>query len=60
MMLGLDDGDELILAKWPTVEDIECKRNNDTPRKNPGVLFNYKIEAKYLFLLRSLAAYLET
>ena len=65
----LDRGNKIILANWPDDKHIICTINNDIPIKilshpyelvNRSVLCNCGIEAENNFLLKSLAACLNT
>ena len=61
----LDEGDEIVLAKWPNDKHIICNVNNDIPIRIPShpyvlvnrsVLCNCRIEADNHHLLESIAA----
>ena len=63
--IGLDGGNEIILANWPTDKHIICTINNDIPIKIPShpyvlvnrsVFCNCRIEVEINFLLEYLAA----
>ena len=64
-LTGLDGGNEIILANWPTNKHIICSINNDIPIEIPShpyvlvkrsVLCNCRIEAENNYLLKYLAA----